>query len=626
MAALVSARKGFTERLAATPAGPGVYLMRDGAGGVLYVGKAASLRNRLRSYFASQSGLEPKIRKMVAQVADFDFIVTETDSEAVILECNLIKQHKPPYNARLKDDKSYPFIKIDYSEDFPQVYVTRRVTKDGSRYFGPFASAYSVRRTLALLKKLFPYRSCTKTITGNDPRPCLDYHIHRCIGPCIGAVDKRQYADVIDQVVMFLEGKADRVARGIGSRMYEAAEALEFERAAALRDQLRAIERVNEGQKVLHLTNENMDVLAVAPGLAEAMVEVFFVRQGKLVGRDQFVMAGTAEDDPREILGAFVGQFYDANPYVPPRILLQHPLEDADAIQKWLEHKRGGRVVLHVPQRGEKRRLVQMVSENAAQGLEQLKVKRANDGDLPNAMEELQEALSLPRPPHRIECYDISNIQGSNPVGSMVTFEDGRPKKSDYRRFKIKSVDGVDDYSMMREVLTRRFRRLAKSKDSADAAGESAAAPTEAQSAWRSPPDLVLIDGGRGHLGAALQVFLELGIDGIPLSSLAKENEELFVPQTPEPIVLPRTSQALFLVQRLRDEAHRFAVTFHRQRRSKRATASVIDDVSGIGPKRRRLLLRRFGSVTGIREAPLDDIAAVPGMTMKLAQRLKEYL
>ena len=626
MAALVSARKGFTERLAATPAGPGVYLMRDGAGGVLYVGKAASLRNRLRSYFASQSGLEPKIRKMVAQVADFDFIVTETDSEAVILECNLIKQHKPPYNARLKDDKSYPFIKIDYSEDFPQVYITRRVTKDGSRYFGPFASAYSVRRTLALLKKLFPYRSCTKTITGNDPRPCLDYHIHRCIGPCIGAVDKRQYADVIDQVVMFLEGKADRVARGIGSRMYEAAEALEFERAAALRDQLRAIERVNEGQKVLHLTNENMDVLAVAPGLAEAMVEVFFVRQGKLVGRDQFVMAGTAEDDPREILGAFVGQFYDANPYVPPRILLQHPLEDAGAIQKWLEHKRGGRVVLHVPQRGEKRRLVQMVSENAAQGLEQLKVKRANDGDLPNAMEELQEALSLPRPPHRIECYDISNIQGSNPVGSMVTFEDGRPKKSDYRRFKIKSVDGVDDYSMMREVLTRRFRRLAKSKDSADAAGESAAAPTEAQSAWRSPPDLVLIDGGRGHLGAALQVFLELGIDGIPLSSLAKENEELFVPQTPEPIVLPRTSQALFLVQRLRDEAHRFAVTFHRQRRSKRATASVIDDVSGIGPKRRRLLLRRFGSVTGIREAPLDDIAAVPGMTMKLAQRLKEYL
>ena len=597
--------------------------MRDEAGGVLYVGKAASLRSRLRSYFASQVGLEHKIRNMVARVADFEFIVTETDTEAVILECNLIKQHKPPYNARLKDDKSYPFIKIDYSEDFPQVYITRHVTKDGSRYFGPFASAYSVRRTLALLKKLFPYRSCTKTITGKDPRPCLDYYIHRCVGPCIGAVDSRQYADVIDQVIMFLEGKADMVAKSIGARMYEAAEALEFERAAALRDQLRAIERVHEGQKVLHLTNENMDVLAVAPGLAEAMVQIFFVRQGKLVGRDQFVMAGTAQDEPAEILGAFVGQFYDANPYVPPRILLQHPLEDADAIREWLEHKRGGRVVLHVPQRGEKRRLVQMVSENAAQGLEQLKVKQANDGDLPTAMEELQEALSLPRPPRRIECYDISNIQGSNPVGSMVTFEDGKPRKSDYRRFKIKSVDGVDDYSMMREVLTRRFKRLAKSKNGA---GESTDKPAEAQSAWRSPPDLVLIDGGKGHLGAALQVFLELGIDGIPLSSLAKENEELFVPHTPEPIILPRTSQALFLVQRLRDEAHRFAITFHRQRRSKRATASVLDDVSGIGPKRRRMLLRRFGSVTGIRQASLDDIAAVPGMTVKLARRLKEYL
>ena len=597
--------------------------MRDAQGGVLYVGKAASLRSRLRSYFASQAGLEHKIRNMVARVADFDFIVTETDTEAVILECNLIKQHKPPYNARLKDDKSYPFIKIDYSEDFPQVYITRHVTKDGSRYFGPFASAYSVRRTLALLKKLFPYRSCTKTITGNDPRPCLDYYIHRCVGPCIGAVDSRQYADVIDQVIMFLEGKADMVAKSIGARMYEAAEALEFERAAALRDQLRAIERVHEGQKVLHLTNENMDVLAVAPGLAEAMVQVFFVRQGKLVGRDQFVMAGTAQDEPAKILGAFVGQFYDANPYVPPRILIQHPLEDADAIREWLEHKRGGRVVLHVPQRGEKRRLVQMVAENAAQGLEQLKVKQANDGDLPTAMEELQEALSLPKPPRRIECYDISNIQGSNPVGSMVTFEDGKPRKSDYRRFKIKSVDGVDDYSMMREVLTRRFKRLAKSKNGA---GESTDKPAEAQSAWRSPPDLVLIDGGKGHLGAALQVFLELGIDGIPLSSLAKENEEIFVPHTPEPIVLPRTSQALFLVQRLRDEAHRFAITFHRQRRSKRATASVLDDVSGIGPKRRRMLLRRFGSVTGIREASLDDIASVPGMTVKLARRLKEYL
>lgn len=619
--------KSFTERLMVTPTSPGVYLMHDNTGKVLYVGKAVSLRARLLTYFSSKSGLDKKTRNMVSRVADFEFIVTESDSEAVILECNLIKQHKPPYNVRLKDDKSYPFIKIDYSEDFPQVYITRRVSNDGSRYFGPFASAHSVRQTLVLLKKLFPYRSCTKTITGDDTRPCLDYHIHRCVGPCIGAVNRQQYAEVIDQVVMFLEGKADTVSVSIGVQMYEAAEALEFERAAALRDQLKAIERVQESQKVFHPTNESMDVLAVALGSMEAMVQVFFVRKGKLVGRDHFMMAGTTGDGPETILSAFVEQFYDANPYVPPRVVLQHPLDSAEAIQNWLGQKRGGPVVLQVPQRGEKRRLVQMVAENAAQGLEQLKVKRAFEGDIAMVIEELQEALNLPRPPRRIECYDISNIQGSNPVGSMVVFEDGKPRKSHYRRFKIKSVEGVDDYSMMREVLTRRFRRLAKSEDESDNNDQRfSTRDAEMQDAWQSVPDLVLIDGGKGHLGSAVQVFLELGIEDIPLSSLAKENEELFVPQTPEPIVLPRTSQALFLVQRLRDEAHRFAITFHRQRRSRGATSSVIDDVPGVGPKRRRMLLRRFGSAKGIREAKLDDIVALPGINLKLAQQIKDFL
>jgi excinuclease ABC subunit C len=622
--------------------------MRDASGGVLYVGKAANLRNRISSYFAPSASLPPKIESMVGKVADFEYIVTESEQEALILECNLIKENQPPYNARLKDDKSYPFIKIDVSEDFPQVYITRRVAKDGAKYFGPFANAGSVRRTLGLLKRLFPYRSCTKTITGTDARPCLDYYIHRCVGPCIGAVDKEQYAEVIEQVILFLEGKTSKVTKSIERRMVEAAESLEFERAAALRDQLKAIEKVHEGQKVLHLTSENLDVIAAAPGMRDAWVEVFFIRQGKLIGRDNFLMAGTQGDEPEKILTAFVKQFYDVTPYVPPRILVQHPLEDSEAIEGWLREKRKGAVHILSPQRGEKRKLVEMVAENASQGLEQLEVRRlADSASLDAALSELQEALNLPNPPRRIECYDISNIQGTNPVGSMVVFEEGKPKKSDYRRFKINTVDGVDDYSMMREMLTRRFKRPSKSPRANGASPEQTQNGNNTQGArdlpqplapnpqspipkeggsWGVIPDLVLIDGGKGHLGAALQVFLELGIKDVPLASLAKENEELFVPYMPEPIVLPRSSQGLFLVQRARDEAHRFAITFHRERRSKNSFSSSLDLVPGIGPKRRKLLISRFGSVKGIKDASLEDVAAVPGMTLKLARKIKEYV
>ena len=609
--------------------------MRDSSGVVLYVGKAAGLRSRVSSYFAPSANLPRKIANMVGKVADYEYIVTESEQEALILECNLIKEHQPPFNARLKDDKSYPFIKIDVSEDFPQVYITRRVNKDGSRYFGPFASAGSVRRTLNLLKKLFPYRSCTKTITGNDARPCLDFHIHRCVGPCIGAVDKQEYAEVIDQVILFLEGKTNKVVGSIKRRMLDAADSLEFEKAAVLRDQLTAIEKVNEGQKVLHLTSENVDVIATAPGSREAWVEVFFIRQGKLIGRDNFLMAGTQDDEPNKILTAFVKQFYDATPYVPPRILLQHPLEEADSIVKWLREKRKGSVRFHVPQRGEKRRLVQMVAENAEQGLEQLRVKQTSDtAAMDAAMLELQEALSLPYPPKRIECYDISNIQGTNAVGSMVVFEDAKPKKAHYRRFQIKSVKGVDDYSMMREVLTRRFKRLAQSRKprELDAPGDDVGpaavsnVKTSGKNAWGIEPDLVLIDGGKGHLGAALQVFLELGINDIPLASLAKENEELFIPMMSESIMLPRNSQGLYLVQRARDEAHRFAITFHRERRSKKSVQSALDLVPGIGPKRKRMLIRRFGSVRGVSSASVDEIAAVPGMTLSLARSVKNYV
>lgn len=476
---------------------------------------------------------------------------------------------------------------------------------------------------LTLRKKLFPYRSCTKTITGDDARPCLDFHIHRCVGPCIGAVDKQEYAEVIDQVVLFLEGKTNKVVGSIKKRMLDAADSLEFERAAALRDQLLAIEKVNEGQKVLHLTSENLDVIAASPGSREAWVEVFFIRQGKLIGRDNFLMTGTQDDEPPKILTAFVKQFYDATPYVPPKILVQHPIEEADAVETWLREKRNGSVRVYAPQRGEKRRLVAMVAENAEQGFEQLRLKQMSDSAATDAaMSELQEALSLPYPPRRIECYDISNIQGSNAVGSMVVFEDGKPRKAHYRRFQIKSVEGVDDYSMMREMLTRRFKRLSQTKRAASANTK----PDAKSASWGIQPDLALIDGGKGHLGAALQVFLELGINDIPLASLAKENEELFTPQMSEGVMLPRNSQGLYLVQRARDEAHRFAVTFHRERRSKKSVSSALDLVPGIGPKRRRMLIRRFGSVRGISGASVEEVASVPGMTLTLARKVKEYV
>ncbi|MCZ6891937.1 MAG: excinuclease ABC subunit UvrC [Chloroflexi bacterium] len=632
-------QQAVRERLQATPTRPGIYLMRSSSGEVLYVGKAANLRNRIRSYFGSPRNLEPKIRKMVGHVADFEYVVTESESEALILENTFIKRDRPRYNARLKDDKTYPYIKIDLNEEFPQVYFTRRVLQDGARYFGPYASAGSIRKTMNLLKRLFPYRSCTKAITGTDARPCLEYYIHRCVAPCIGNVTKEEYGEVIRQVILFMEGRTESVLRDLKQKMRAASDSLEFERAAILRDQVQTIERVNEAQKVVSQKRGDEDVVALAQSGGEAWVEVFFIRNGKLIGRDHFLMEGTQDEQPAHVLDQFVKQFYDTAPHIPGEVVLQYPVEDTPVLEAWLTQKSGHRVRLHVPQRGEKRRLVEMVAENAAQGLQQRMVKwLADSGNLQQAMEEVQAALNLPRLPKRIECYDISNIQGSNPVGSMVVFEDGRPKSSHYRRFQIRDVQGVDDYSMMQEMLRRRFKRLSEQvradvgdgkgddlgKEGASEAVGSAQAKNDA---WGIIPDLVIIDGGKGHLSAVLQVFLELGVmDTVPLSSLAKENEELYVPHDPDPILLPRGSQGLFLVQRVRDEAHRFAITYHRQRRSKSAVKSAMDSVPGIGPKRKRTLLRRFGSVAGVKAASLDDLASIPGMTMSLAQKVKEHL
>ncbi len=614
-------------RVASLPTRPGVYIMKDEAGCVIYVGKAASLRSRVRSYFGAQSAPDsPKTAQLVAHIADLEYIVTGSDAEALILENTLIKRHKPHYNVQLKDDKTYPYLKIDLADPFPRVYITRRMEKDGGRYFGPFASAGSVRKTLDLLKRLFPYRSCTKTITGDDPRPCLEYYIHRCVAPCVGLADREQYRKVIDDVIKFLEGRADQVLDDLRARMDEASERLEFERAAALRDQAHAVERVIQEQKEVSMRMVDEDIIAMARSRDEAHVQVFFVRAGKIIGRDHFVMQGVQGESDATVMGSFIKQYYHAASFVPSSILTSIiPDEKAD-IEAWLTSQRGGRVRIEAPLRGGKRRLVQMVAENAREGLAQARVSFMTDADaLAHALDELGEHLELPRAPRRIECYDISNIQGTNAVGSMVVFEDGKPRRAHYRRFRIKTVPGPNDYAMMQEMLRRRFKHLAPPVSGIEGDSHAPAKAKEDES-FGVLPDLVLIDGGRGHLAAAQEVLQEMGMAGLPVASIAKEREEIFVPQRTESILLPRSSPALHLVQRLRDEAHRFAITYHRNLRSEKGIRSVMDDVTGIGPKRKRMLLRRFGSVQAIREAPVEEVAAVPGMTLRLARKLKESL
>jgi excinuclease ABC subunit C len=611
----------FPERLSAVPLEPGVYIMRGTKEQVLYVGKSSSLRNRLRSYFSNPASHVGKTADLVRAISDFEYIVTESEQEALLLENSLIKKHQPRFNVRLKDDKTYPYIKVDLSEDFPRVYVTRRTANDGARYFGPFASAGSVRKTLDLLNRLFPYRTCTKAITGTDDRPCLEYHIKRCVAPCTGYASQDDYREVIEQVLLFLDGNTREVVREIKSAMGEASESLEFERAAALRDRLRAIERVYEGQKVVGMGRENLDAIALATAHDEAWVETFFIRQGNLIGRDHFIMQGTRDSSVAEIVGQFVQQFYDSASYIPRTILVPEPIEDADVLETWLQQRRDGPVSFSTPQRGEKKRLVEMVSKNAAQGLEQLKIKMlSNETLMQQAMSELEEQLNLPRTPHRIECYDISHIQGTNVVASMSVFVDGKPNNADYRRFRMKQTQNNDDFASMKEVLTRRFKRLATANEASEGGEEPDA------KSFGETPDLVLIDGGKGQLSAAQETMFQLGVIDVPLASLAKREEEIFLPDSPEPVVLPRNSQALFLVQRARDEAHRFAVTYHRNLRSKQSTQSALDLVPGIGPKRKRDLVRKFGSVKGIREAAVEELASTPGMTQKLADRIKEYL
>ena len=638
------------------PERPGVYIMRDARGDVVYVGKATSLRNRVRSYFGSSRGLEPKVRALAEQVRVIEHVVTRNEAEALHLEATLVKRHQPIYNVRLKDDKHYPYLKVDVQHPWPRVTITRRVEADGARYFGPYASAGSVRRTLDVVKKLFPWRSCTKEITGTDPRPCLDYYIKRCIAPCTAFCTPEEYAEVINETILFLEGRSDEVLKHVIGDMERASDALDFERAARLRDQAEAIRRVTERQQMATTTPLDADVFALARQDDEACVQVFFVRGTVVADTDSFMLEGTQDASDAEVMGAFLAQFYESATYVPRLLLLPIEPTDREQIETMLREQRGRSVEVAVPVRGERRALVTSAEDNARESLRMHHVRWVADRDKTEAaLSLLQDELDLPTRPNRIECYDISTIQGTNTVASMVVFRDGHPATSQYRRFRIKTVEGQDDFASMRDVLGRRFKRIAERRRrervlEGDEATEGTPtpeadleqlvdesfveetpdgaidAPEEELSPWDEVPDLVIIDGGKGQLGAVLDVMRDLGLRDVPVCGLAKQQEEIFVADVADSIMLPRQSEALYMVQRIRDEAHRFAITYHRNLRGKAATQSILDSIPGVGPKRKRALIRKFGSVKAIREADVSEIASTVGFTQRLAETIKRSL
>ena len=612
----------FREKLDAMPTEPGVYLMKDALGGVIYVGKAVNLKNRVRSYFQDSAQHPTKTRRMVAGIVDLEFIVTATELEALILECNLIKEHRPHFNVRLKDDKRYPYIKINWQDPFPRVEVTREMRQDGARYYGPFADVRAVHQTLDLLRRIFPYLTCSREITGKDRRACLYYHIKRCAGPCIGAVSEEDYRAIVRQIGLFLEGKTEQIQEQLQAQMRAAAEGLDFERAAFVRDQIVGVQRVVERQRVVTRARADEDVIAFARANGDACVQVFFVRNGKMIGRENFVLEGAEGEDPSQIVASFVKQFYDEAAYIPPQIVLERDLDERLVVESWLRGKRGQKVAIRVPRRGEQKALVELAAKNAAETLAHLRAQwQMDEAKSAAALAEIQQALGLSEPPNRMECYDISNIQGTSATGSMVVFVKGVPRRSDYRRFRIKTVEGADDFAMMEEVLRRRLQRLKTAED------KEVRQPGKAQdNSFALKPDLILVDGGKGQLNVAQKVIADLEIENVAVASLAKEREEVFVPTRPDSISLPRESQASLLLQRLRDEAHRFAVSYHRTIRQKKGLASTLDEIPGIGPMRRKALLRRFGSLDKIRSASAEELASVPGMTREVAARIKDLL
>ncbi|NWG33583.1 MAG: excinuclease ABC subunit UvrC [Chloroflexi bacterium] len=596
--------------LATLPTKPGCYLMKNAEEKIIYVGKAVNLRNRVRSYFHADAGHDNKTRRLVREIADIEWIVVGSDLEALILEMNLIKKHRPKYNVRLKDDKRYPYIKVHWADPFPQVSVTRQMVEDGSRYFGPYTSAWAVYQTLDVLRKVFPYLTCDREITGTDQRACLYYDIKLCTAPCIGAITQAAYRQMISDLMDFLSGHSEGIVQRLEKEMLKASEEMRFEKAAALRDQLKAIQNIIERQRIVFATDYlDSDVIAMARSNGEACVQVFFIRGGKLIGREYFILEGTEDTADSEVMEQFVTQFYTEAANIPEQVMLPQQLEEARIIGQWLRSKRGGKKVeFFVPKEGQPHELVQMAAENATETLQALRAQwQADTHKQETALAELHDALRLPAPPNRIECYDISNTQGTAIVGAMVVFTQGVPDKKLYRRFNIESVVGApDDFASMEEMLTRRFRRWRAAEESQNQVG----AKKDASFAFL--PDLIIIDGGKGQLGRAVQVLEKFGLaDKVPVVGLAKQREEIFFPHKSEPLLLPRHSQGLYLIQRIRDETHRYGITAHRKKRQKLGMASQLDTIPGIGPARRRALLKHFGSVDKIRDASLEELKAV---------------
>ncbi|MHB0976782.1 MAG: excinuclease ABC subunit UvrC [Candidatus Aquicultorales bacterium] len=597
------------QRIKEVPKKPGVYIYEDAEGNVLYVGKARSLKQRMSSYFQKSANPLPKLKALVGKTADFRIYVVENELEALVLECNLIKKYRPPFNVLFRDDKSYPFIAVTVSDEYPRVLITREHHKKGTRYFGPYTNIPAVRETFDTLRRIFPFRTCKQKAPGRSSNgPCLNYHIKRCLGPCADTVSKEEYRAMIKEVCDFLEGRADDVVKHLSREMQEAAGTLEFEKAARLRNRLEAAQLVLQRQRIVSDSQEDMDVIGMLEDESSACANLTMVRDGKLLGSESFVLNRGVSDD--EVLGAFVKQYYASAVSVPGLILVPGKVEDRDVIEEWLTAKRGARVEVRQPKRGTKRGVLGLAETNARHYFEMYKTrKKAQEGMAERAALGLAEALGLTIPPRRIECFDISTIQGDSPVGSMVVFFDGQPKNQDYRRFKIRAVDGQNDFGMMREILERRLKALVEGSEDS----------------FRERPDLIVVDGGRPQLTAAMTASADVGIGDIPIVALAKREEELFLPGSDVPVRLADDCESLNLIKRVRDEAHRFAVSYHRKLRASSMIASGLDGIAGVAEKRKRLLVGHFGSPGRVAEASLEELLSVPGLPALVATRVYRH-
>ncbi len=609
--------------LATLPTKPGCYLMKNSEGRIIYIGKAVNLRSRVRSYFHADASHDAKTRRLAREIADIEWIVVGSELEALILEMNLIKRHRPKFNVRLKDDKRYPYIKVHWADPFPKVTVTRQMIDDGSRYFGPYASAWAVHQTLDALRRVFPYLTCDRVITGQDKRACLYYDIKLCLAPCIGAASQTAYRQMISDLMNFLNGNSEEVVARLQADMQKASTDMRFEKAATIRDQLKAIQSVAERQKIVFSTEyKDSDVLALARDEGEACVQVFFIRGGKLIGRESFILEGAEDTDEAEVIKQFIMQFYTEAASIPQQVMLPQEIEEAKIVGEWLRSKRGGKKIeFLVPKRGQSRQLVEMAAENATETLTALRAQwQADAHKQEQALAEIQQAFNLKEPPNRIECYDVSNTQGTAIVGAMVVFTQGVADKKLYRRFNIETVVGApDDFASLEEMLTRRFRRWRSAEESANQVG------AKKDASFSFLPDLIIIDGGKGQLGRAIEVLRKFGLEErIPIVGLAKQREEIFFPHKSNSLLLPRHSQALYLVQRIRDEAHRYGITAHRKKRQKLGMASILDSIPGIGPTRRKALLKHFGSIDKIRDASLQELQTV--VSDSAAQSIKANL